>query len=862
MRTVKPQRLGVGCRTFEHGGRFHFAVSALLYVPLHPRGALLKEQDLWPEVMPALGDGAALDMWMPKSRAEALLTGSAFPPGGAAPATTVRMKLGATDKRLRVIGDRRWEHGAMSSPTPFAEMPLGWARAFGGDGYAKNPLGRGFAPDGASYELPNVEDPRHLIDAMGDRPDPAGFGALDETWPQRSVRRGTYDQRWLETAFPGFAADTDWTYFNAAPADQWTEGYWRGDEAYVLEHLHPTRPRIEGSLPGYCARVFLRRATSAEGVLEELPTRLDTVHFFPALDRLVMIFRAVTTVTEDDAEDVTTLLLAAEDIGAPKPVDHYRSVLALRLDRERGALASLKDDDLIPASRSDAPAVRSADDGMAEALTSEGWQRKRSDAKAAKGRAEARARLEAEGLDPQSFDVAPPTAPQATSDDPAALSAELDQMVEAQAGRRAAAEAERAEMLTRMGVDPAAATTVAGGPPTFSAEAELARFRAQRDALAAQGHTTEDFDARLNDPAYAARLRDAEWSLKENYRLNAHRMPAAGSRDGAALREIVSARLAAGQALDAMDLTGADLHDLDLTGTSLRGALLEGANLHGSRLARCDLSLAVLTRADGRGADLRGARLEGANLGGADLRGATFDGSSVLLDAVFGDADLTGAVLRGACLDRADFMGARLDRCDLGDTTAQGLVLMNLRLREVNLAGARWRKCTLLDVDLTGADLRRVEWRETVLLRCVLAGVSGAGASLDDTRMVEGCDARGIDLSGASLRRSLLRGAVFERADFTGAKLDQSNLMACDLRGAKLAGASAREANFTRADLTDAVLRRADLLDAMLSKAVLRGTVLAGANLFGADLMRAKGDDQTRMEGANVTRARVGRPAT
>lgn len=862
MRTVKPQRVGVGCRTFEHGGRYHFAVAALLYVPLHPRGALLKEQDLWPEVMPALGDGAALDMWMPKSRAEALLTGSAFPPGGAAPATTVRMKLGAVDKRLRVIGDRRWEHGAMSSPAPFAEMPLGWARAFGGEGYAKNPLGRGFAPDGAAPQLPNVEDPRQLIDAVGDRPDPAGFGALDETWPQRAARRGTYDQRWLETAFPGLAADTDWTYFNTAPADQWSDGYWRGDEAYVLEHLSPTRPRIEGALPGFCARVFVRRATTAEGVLEELPTRLDTVHFFPALDRLVMIFRAVTTVAEDDAEDVTTLLLAAEDIGAPKPVDHYRSVLARRLDRERGALASLQDDDLIPASRADAPAVRSADEGMAEALTSEGWQRTRGDAKAAKGRAEARARLEAQGLDPRSFEVAQPAAPEATSDDPAALGAELDAMMEAQAGRRAAAETERAEMLTKMGVDPATATEAPGGPPTFSAEAELARLRAQRDAVAAEGHSTEDFDAMLTDPAYAARLRDAEWSLRENYRLHAHRMPAAAGRDGAALRELVLARIAAGHPLDAMDLTGADLRELDLTGASLRGALLEGADLRGAQLMRCELSLAVLARADLQGADLRGARLEGANLGGADLRGASFDGSSVLLDAVFGDADLTGAVLRGACLDRVDFMGARLDRCDLGDTTAQGLVLMKLRLREVNLAGSRWRKCTLLDVDLTGADLRRVEWRETLLLRCVLAGVSAAGASLDDTRMVEDCDARGVDLSGASLRRSLLRGVDFERADFTGAKLDQSNLMACNLTGAKLAGVSAREANFTRADLTDAVLRRADLLDAMLSKAVLRGTDLAGSSLFGADLMRAKGDDGTRMDGANVVRARVGRPAT
>ena len=71
--------------------------------------------------------------------------------------------------------------------------------------------------EGEDYEPSFFEDPKRLVRTKADKPAPVGFGPIDQTWPVRMRKAGTYDAEWLETRFPGFAADIDWTFFNAAP---------------------------------------------------------------------------------------------------------------------------------------------------------------------------------------------------------------------------------------------------------------------------------------------------------------------------------------------------------------------------------------------------------------------------------------------------------------------------------------------------------------------------------------------------------------------------------------------------------------------------------------------------------------------
>ncbi len=132
---------------------------------------------------------------MPKIRGELLITGHAYPRGGEKPACSVRARLGSIDKTLYVVGNRYWKGGAPSDPQPFSKIAISYENAFGGAGYAENPVGKGSTPTqtdaGELHFLPNLEDPKHLLRSPKERPAlPSGFGPYDLTWPQRNSEAG------------------------------------------------------------------------------------------------------------------------------------------------------------------------------------------------------------------------------------------------------------------------------------------------------------------------------------------------------------------------------------------------------------------------------------------------------------------------------------------------------------------------------------------------------------------------------------------------------------------------------------------------------------------------------------------------
>lgn len=410
MKTIKPQKLGLLHRVLEDGGDCYLVVTILAFFSLGPPGALLSEVDLWKFVAAELGKDAVLDMGMPKPRGELLISGRAHPPSGRATACAVRVQLGAVDKTLYAIGDRTFQRGVPTEPVPFTEMPIVWERAFGGPGFALNPVGKGAQPiqtdAGEIHPLPNIELPGQLITSPDDRPAPAGFGPIDLLWPQRYAKIGTYDAAWLKERFPGFAEDTDLGMFNAAPEDQQIQGFFQGDERMVLENLHPTKPRIEAALPGIATRAFLNRKTGEGEVFGEVAMHLETVHLFPHAERGVLLFRGVALVDEDDAADVLQIVIGAETLGEPRPAEHYRDVLRQRLDPKTGHLASLRDGDLLPPLPAGARPPRETSD-VERLLESDGRLRKNLEAgarrRAEENRRKARATVVELGLDPAQF---------------------------------------------------------------------------------------------------------------------------------------------------------------------------------------------------------------------------------------------------------------------------------------------------------------------------------------------------------------------------------------------------------------------------------------------------------------------------
>ncbi len=331
MKIFKKQNLAFSIKPFGAAGKNYLGLAAMAFFDLTAPAEPLTEQDMWKAVPAELGPTPILDAGMPKIRGEVLAAGAAHAPRGQkVKGLAARIRVGQVEKTLNVFGERYWlPDGAISEAREFISQPITYENAFGGPDFPQNPKGKGIAqialPDGRkAVPLPNVEAPRRMIGAPEDRPEPAGFGPLDVTLPQRAKYNGTYDARWKSERWPGLPDDTDFLLFNCAPKDQWIAEFFRGDEPFEVENMHPDMPVVRGALPGLRARMFLTMIENYKlyadpaGFREsfvEVPTRLETVWLFPNILRGVAIYRGSVENRDDECRDVVRVFLEWERLG-------------------------------------------------------------------------------------------------------------------------------------------------------------------------------------------------------------------------------------------------------------------------------------------------------------------------------------------------------------------------------------------------------------------------------------------------------------------------------------------------------------------------------------------------------------------
>lgn len=876
MKVLKPMQLSVLHRVYESGADMVLTLSVLVFFPLEAPRRTLPEIALWKFLPKALGDNVVFDLCMPKPHGEVLVSGSAFPTNPPQAACRARVSVGRVDKTLLVVGDREWRDGAMTSPRPFSEMPVTWERSFGGAGFADNPVGRGFAPVGdpmmpGAHKLPNIEDPRAPIRDIGDRPRPAGFGPLDFTWPQRFSKLGTHDQNWLETRFPGLAADLDWTAFNAALGDQHIDGFWRGDERFAIENLCADHPLIEGELPGLAVRAFVNHEQpDGSTTFVEVPTRIDTVHLFPSAMRGVLIYRGLYRVREDDARDVRCVLVGSELRGEPRSAEHYRAVFDARMDRKSGHLATLREGDLLHP-RPDVKIERRPEEinDVEELVRPVGTLAKNMAERRRIEREKARAKLVELGLNPDDFQ--PPTEevpefPEAPSFEEFAemlpkMMADAEAMQQraeqdARDGQERAREAYRAQGIDWDEVQARAAGTQSG-PPKFRAADELERLRSVTRA-ANGGHGSPEIEAMLSDPKFIELLNQKQLAMMAGYRRAAlHQSPvsAADPSRNASLRDVIAGALSRGESVSEIDVTGADLSLMDLRGADFSGSFMESVDFSGSDLTNAVFDRAVLVRARFDRATLDGCSFADANLGGATLSLARAKGAR-FLGATFEKADLGGVAFEACNLMRVDLKDAKLEGADLSGCSLRNLTIIDGALSGVRFNGADLGEATFLNASISSCDFTGAQMEECTLVNTRADGCSFREARARNLRVVLGSSFVNASFVDANLDAASLRGANLRGADLSRASLQAADLSEADLTGARLYRITARDSRWVRSDLTDAVLLSANLMNAVMQKANLTRADLRDTNLFAADLARIRGGVMS-LDGALTTRAQT-----
>lgn len=765
-----------------------------------------------------------------KPRAEVMLRGTCHTPfGKPVPECPVRFEVGRWSKILRVVGRRFWSDdlasAVMSEPAPFTKMPLGYPSAFGGPGYARNPVGRGVN----GRELPNVEHAGHVIRTRRDDFGPAGFGPINPAWPQRAPKIGKeYGKGYRKERAPYFAADFDWSFFNAAPADQQIEGYLRGDETLLFQNMHPTTQVFETRLPGLRIRAFIKDVKQR---FREVPMSLDTL--FADLDegKLYLTWRGLDAIETDDMKDVETALVASEDLDEPPlPEQHYRGLLSefeadpLGIkDRFPAELLS-KFDEMQKRAKDRAEGKMPAHDAPApDPLTAS--LRRGLDlmpvafpgaADLEKQTADAVAKLMAYN----------PTPANMTEQGAAAFAqgmARAPAPVDVKA-QIAEAAAEMDKRIAAASVAPAVPLRPGGAPPAWAAKSLAEALDGIKQA---KKGIAEQKSALKLQPEEAKQLDEQMKGLDEEL---------AAFEKNPFFANILN-RPAPQEPGPGKDLTGQDYEGRDLRGADLRGAILRDANLSRTNL---------------RGARLAGANLDGAVLVDADLTGADFTGADLTLANLTG-ARAEGAVFHKAILNRTFFQKANLPRA--------------------SLAGAKGEYTFLAEADLTGADGKGLSLQDAFLGKARLAGADLSGASLVRCHFLE-ADAKKAnlsratitqssfaqaDLSGATLaeargERSVWMKAKLSDADFTRAVLSRANFMEASAPRACFRRAILKEVRCYRASFEQADFTESNLFGADLSKCAIGGVRFNGANLYDAKLLQAagKGCDFT---GANLTRA-------
>lgn len=865
MKTIKPQKLGLLTRCFEYNQRFYFAVSVLMYVPLGGEADLLSEASMWEMVPDEIGKEGILEAAIPKARAEFLAAGFAFPPGvQPSLACTVRIAFAGREKSLNVFGDRFWEMGQSSEPQPFKKMALSWQRAYGGEGFSKNPLGRGFKPvkgaQGTVHLLPNLQYPGETTYDPDIPITPACFGPLDISWPQRFSKAGTYNKAWLKEDFPAFARDIDWTIFNIAPEDQWFEGHLNGDEAYCFENLHPEKSRIEGRLPGFKARCYITRKAESGDVFEELPTRFSTAWFFPHRERAVLIYQGLCETIDEDGSDIVHVMIGAERMGEPRPQEHYLDVLAKRLDKEKGMFYALKDSLLVPEGLPKSGHAAPVDENPIREK-----MRKRMERQIA----EARAVAESYGLDPDVH--APKTLP------PEEPAPDLEYLPEFMAKLEAEAQKQKKEAeISLEGVEKRTKDLLASldmdfeeirkeykekpkGPPAFSAQEKIDFMEQLAEKMHKQDLDPEEIEGYLKDEDFRQRLFDGELQIKEFYRMSAHHQDPVTALDkeaGERIRQMAIEAHAKGESLAGKDLTGVDLSGLDLRGADFQKCFMESSNLEKANLQNANLSQAVLAHANLTDAHLTGANLSGANLGGACCVRLNAENSDCR-DTILVKSNLTGASFANADFNGCNCSGAIYEDTNFSGVRAAQLKFLECDLRGLIFSGAHLHKCVFLNVELSGVD-----FSGAFLQACVFMDVIGkqcrfAGADMTNVRFVGQSVFDGSIFSNARLDDANLRGISLQDSDFNHAQINRADFSECNLRNANLYRAVGHEASFVKTDLNDASMISLNMMKGSLQRADIRGADLRGSNLYQVDMARVYANQYTQLGDTFTKKIRI-----
>ena len=569
--------------------------------------------------------------------------------------------------------------------------------------------------------------------------------------------------------------------------------------------------------------MFVKRLQDGQEAFQELKTNLDTVWLFPEFQRGVALFRGVTATTDEECEDISTLMAAFEPLEtAPLPVTHYMEL------PEEAAPAGATPEPAQPEQPEDpeepqAPAKQAAPPDLSEMEKEVGaLQAKVTDHLKSIGVTEKQA---------MDFMV------QKEKEQALQMEEAMAILGGADAGlKEMVANLEKATTahLDKLGVSREQALEFLRDkehPPDFKIKEiqdGLQQTLDNNPGLDAEtrGKITEAIAAYGQLVILLGQFKDIgdEPEPKQEPEEETPLSPSIDEEEREQevpeftplTREQVMERHARGESLSGADLSGLDLSGLNLQGIDLRKALLletnlTEANLSKARLGEADCTGALCPDANLEGADLTRTVLAKARLEKARARGC------LARETVFTGADCSSMDLREAHLELADFTDAVLTEADLSQTSGE----------KVRFYGAKANSLKMMQAKLTQSRAdENTDFAMAAITDTDLTGSNWCGASLEQARLhdtlLDAADLSKVNFSRAFLRRVSAKNADLAKARFAGAELVGFNGFQSSFRRADLLGARIEDANLFGADLFKCRLDPEALLNVNVKRTFLR----------------------------------------
>ena len=888
MQIVKPINLSLMHRDLTLAHEPSLVVTVLIASRIST-GEFVNEQKMWRELAASFS-GKLFDTGMPKTRAEVLVIGDYCPRWGNDEGEgTVGLKLVRNegeeptvllDKKLAVYQDRRWVKIAglwvseRSNNREKLPIALNYANAYGGVGYSKNPLGKGFREPSLGYDLlplPNLA----YLDSYQHSPDasmvPAALSQLPFDSEIRMRYMGQIDDEYIRSGSRSFPPNFDMRYFNEAAEDQSIKGYLHGGEEYQLENLSEKAKSLTGKVTTLFGRCFVARSekpiANRETELQEVPMNLDTLWLMPDADLEIASFRAVIRGVGNGLNDklprLKSVLCAFEDRQhIARSYEHYLDQYKKRTDPEISFKYALNSEPLVPFGMKD-PIQNLLDDGGAQpqntkianmqAYVTEAKTQAYSEIEKTKqdlysqgilNSAElAKLEKSGESASNESEHVAKlmhlldKISPGLSKGEPLDLvKMDLSVMAEIREYSEGLANEGKSKALSKIDEQLRLMESYDPNSEMLDKIENLKRLREEvelppmlpRIDLDAQLHSLEEKIAELSSLPIDAKdaddlksafdidstrglIKDAQNQFKETYRMGAHLcLPARSPHKG---KEQALLKDLVKKYEQGLSVSHGDYAFIDLSSRDLTGINLSG----------CYLEYVNFQNATLHGANLEGAILAGANLEGADLSNSNLT-----------KANLGGCNLKGTILSNCDLRGIELGKSTIDSTVFAGSVFESLIITESRISNsvfdeASLEKSTVIQCQIDNCSFRRTKFEKSSFVRSTLT-----------TTIMEYADLRGVNFIESNFVDYSCLGSMQVNVRYVGGcKFTKAQFDKSDLSTASFREARGSEVSFDFADISNADFTRCQFPSVSFRNCIGRGAVFVQSEIRGSSFVNA-----------------------